>query len=263
MTRFLFPGQPPSVDDRIVAPESRAEIIQGQLYMSPPAEELHAVPHADLAYILRAHVRAEYRVAVDMLTRSGETSDFAPDASVFLNARNDEGERQLEELAFEIVSEQALAVQTTKARELFRRGVRRIFCLVTKHKRMLEWSGETDAWSATPIDLIEDRCFVKSMPASAILDAVNADDAVMAAMRAKGHPEFERVHAEGVSKGIEKGIAEGIEKGIEKGLRTSIEDLCEALAIPVSTEQRARLAAMNLAELQSLRTALKQNRSWA
>ena len=42
-----FPGHGTPVDDRIVAPESRAEIVDGKLYLSPPADEKRAVPHAD------------------------------------------------------------------------------------------------------------------------------------------------------------------------------------------------------------------------
>lgn len=112
-----FPGKGViPVDERIVAPESRAEIIDGKLCFAPPAEEKHAVPHADLAYVLRAHVKPGFNVAVDMLTRSGLENDFAPDASVYEAERDAEtGGRQLEQLAFEIVSEQALATQTTKA----------------------------------------------------------------------------------------------------------------------------------------------------
>lgn len=54
-----------------------------------------------------------------MLTRSRLESDFAPDASVYEAERDAEtGGRRLEQLAFEIVNEQALGTQTTKARAL-------------------------------------------------------------------------------------------------------------------------------------------------
>ena len=84
----MFPGSGQiAVDDHIVAPESRAEILEGRLILSPPALEAHAVPHADLAYVLRAQVAPAYVVAVDLLTRTSTDSDFAPDASVLPRAR--------------------------------------------------------------------------------------------------------------------------------------------------------------------------------
>lgn len=248
--RFPGRGSPP-VDDRIVAPGSRAEIIEGKLVMAPPADEKHAVPHADLAYVLRAHVRPGYLVAIDMLTRTSEESDFAPDASVYQAERvADTGARQLEELAFEIVSEQALAIQTTKARELTRRGVRRVFCLVTRQRKLLEWSRETDAWSATPTEAIDDRCFVQALPASSLLVAATADDAVMRAMRAKGHPAFAAERAE------------GREEGREEGLRVAISDLCESLEIALDAAMTTKLSAMSSAQLAELRLTLRRTKRW-
>lgn len=242
-----FPGRGAlPVDDRIVAPESRAEIIGGRLVLSPPADEKHAVPHADLAYVLRAHVKAGLNVAIDMLTRTSEADDFAPDASVYEAAREPDGTRKLEQLAFEIVNEQPLSVQTSKARELTRRGVRRIFCLVTKKAKLIEWSRETDGWSATPLDQIEDDCFIRPLPSVALLQATRADDAVLRALRAKGHPEFEAVREEG------RGAA----------LRLGIADLCETLGIELSKRQRATLEEMSTSVLDELRVTLKRERRW-
>ncbi|MBX3217390.1 MAG: Uma2 family endonuclease [Labilithrix sp.] len=252
MGSYRFPGrEPPRVDDRIVAPESRAEIVQGTLVLSPPADEEHAVPHADLAYVLRGHVKAGFNVAIDMLTRTSEKDDFAPDASVYEAARDPEtGARQLEQLAFEVVSEQPLSVQTTKARELIRRGVRRIFCLVIKQAKLIEWSRATDGWSATPIEAIDDPCFVKPLPTSALLRAATADDAVLQALRLKGHPEFDAVREE------------GREEGREQALRIGIADLCETLEIPLTKERQDSIASMHARDLDALRIALKQQRRW-
>jgi hypothetical protein len=244
----VFPGRGgPPVDDRIVAPESRAEIVEGSLFFSPPADERHAVPHADLAYVLRAHVNPGFNVAVDMLTRTSKVSDFAPAASVYEAERDPEtGGRRLERLAFEIVNEQPLSTQTTKARELAKRGVGRIFCLVTKHRRLLEWSGETDAWSAAPVESIDDPCFVRPLPANALLDGPTADTAVVRALRAKGRPEFDA----------------GREEGREEGLRTGIRDLCESLGVELTTARGAALASMSSTQLDALRLALKRDRRW-
>lgn len=204
--RFPGHGHPP-VDERIVAPESRAEILGGRLVFSPPAEEKHAVPHADLAYVLRAHVKPEFLVAVDLLTRSGKENDFAPDASVYEAERDPEtGGRRLEQLAFEIVSEQALSNQTPKSRELAARGVRRLFCLVVKQGRVLEWSRETDAWAATPLETIDDACFARPLPTAALLQAAAADTAVIRALRAKGHPELDALREEGRTEGRREAV---------------------------------------------------------
>ncbi len=245
MTSRSFPARGIRVDDRIVAPESRAEIVEGRLVLSPPSDEKHAVPHADLAYVLRAHVKGGFSVAVDMLTRTSKDNDFAPDASVFESERDTvTGGRRLEQLAFEVVNEQALAVQTTKARELAKRGVRRIFCLGTKQQKLLEWSRETDGWSATPLEVIDDPCFVRPLPTSALLRAAFADDAVLLALRAKGHPAFEAVR----------------EEGREEALRIGIVDLCDAMGLPLPEGAVEQLALMRSVDLDSVRLALKRDR---
>ncbi len=239
------------MDDRLVAPGSRAEILDGRVVMAPPADEGHAVPHAVLAYVLRAHVTSDFLVAVDLLTRTSEEADFAPDGSVYPRERVPEtGGRQLDELAFEIVSEQPLGVPTTKARELARRGVRRIFCLIVKPRRLVEWSRETDGWSAAPVDRIDDRCFVRLLPASSLLDAVLADDAVTKALRAKRHPEFLAEHAAGV------------EEGVKEGLRTAVRDLCALLGIEIDAARTAAIDAMDRARLDAVRATLLANRRW-
>jgi hypothetical protein len=183
----------PRVDERIVVPETRAEIVQGQLVWAAPADPPHATAHSDLAYVLHAHVAAGYKTAVDMLTRTSRENDFAPDASVFAAEPDPAtGARRLEELAFEVTSEQALAVPTEKARELARRGVRRVFAVLVKQGRALEWSRPTDGWSTLPDDAtIDDACFVRPLPVRALLDAAVQDDAVAGALLARGNSVIE------------------------------------------------------------------------
>jgi len=133
----------PGVDERLVQPEMRSEYVEGIEIFAAPANPPHAMDHARLAYVLGSVVKTSCRYAVDMLTRTTELSDFAPDASVF--SMGDGGsERKLEELAFEVADEQPIGVPTNKARLLARRGVRRIFCILVKSRRVLEsWSGTT------------------------------------------------------------------------------------------------------------------------
>lgn len=201
--RVPAPKTEPAVDDHFVREGARVEVVRGILLMVPPAEEPHATLHFSLAYVLAGHVAPGYVGAVDMLTRSSLDSDFAPDASVFPAERDPEtGGRQLEELAFEVASTQPLDSAGEKARELTRRGVRRVFCLVVKHRRVLEWSTDTDSWSPLPdSSAIDDRCFVRPLPVRALVDSAAGDEAVIAAFIARGHPALAAIEARGEARG--------------------------------------------------------------
>lgn len=201
----------PAVDDHFIVEGSRVEVVKGKLLMVPPADEPHAAAHGNLGYVLRAHVSAAYVVALDMLTRTSVDSDFAPDASVYPAARDPKtGRRLLEELAFEIAWAQPLQAAGDKARELARRGVRRVFCIGLKHGRVLEWSHDTDAWSPLPDTAsIEDRCFVRPIPVRVLIDATNADAAVTRALIARGNPVLAELAATAVAEGEARGEARG------------------------------------------------------
>ncbi len=188
----------PRIDDRLAPPEMRLEYLDGIEVFAAPAGPGHATQHFDLAYVLGAHVARGYRGAVDMLTRAAVTSDFAPDASVFATDPDPRtGGRRLEELAFEVTAEQALSVPTDKARKLIGRGVRRVFCILVKQHRMLEWSRETDGWKTLPKTyVIEDPCLGRPLPVAAVLDATSGDDAVARALLDKGVPALEAALAE-------------------------------------------------------------------
>jgi Uma2 family endonuclease len=175
------------VDERLVAPETRFEVVGGKVLYVSPAEEPHATRHSKTNALLEAHVAPGWQVACDMLTRTSALSDMAPDASVYPAARDPlTGRRQLEELAFEIVSTERLAAAGAKARELANRGVRRIFAIDVERRRALEWSRRTGAWEILPADgAIEDRVFVKPLPLAALVGAASADDAMAEALIAK------------------------------------------------------------------------------
>jgi hypothetical protein len=184
----------PGIDDRLAPPETRLEYLDGIEVFAAPAGPPHATQHFDLTYVLGAHVARGYRGAVDMLTRTSETSDFAPDASVFPAEPDPKtGERQLEEIAFEVTAEQAL----DKARKLIQRGVRRVFCILVKQHRVMEWSRETDGWRPLPNGtVIEDPVLSRPLSIDAILDAAAADDAVARALLEKGVPALQAALAE-------------------------------------------------------------------
>jgi Uma2 family endonuclease len=89
----------PAVDERLVAPETRYEIDGGVLVHVSPAHEPHGSRHSKISALLEARVDLELDVATDMLTRTSETTDVAPDVSVFPVERDPEtGGRQLEHL---------------------------------------------------------------------------------------------------------------------------------------------------------------------
>jgi hypothetical protein len=203
------PGRerPPGIDDRLAPPETRLEYLDGIEVFAAPAGPPHATQHFDLTYVLGAHVARGYRGAVDMLTRTSETSDFAPDASVFPAEPDPKtGERQLEEIAFEVTAEQALAVPTDKARKLIQRGVRRVFCILVKQHRLMEWSRETDGWRPLPKGtVIEDPVLSRPLSIDAILDAAAADDAVARALLEKGVPVLQAALAEREKSGRDAG----------------------------------------------------------
>ena len=213
-------GRPrPPVDDHIAPPETRVEYLNGIELFASPAKTPHARKHADLTYVLGAHTARGYASAVDMLTRTGEASDFAPDASVFPEGRDPEtGGRRIEELAFEVSDRQALSVPTEKARQLIERGVRRVFCLLVKHNKVMEWSRALGDWELLPRDaVIDDPALVRPMPVRALMEAAGRDDAVAEALLEKGVPALDAALARREAAGKAEGKAEGRVEGKAEG----------------------------------------------
>lgn len=211
-------GSFPRVDDHLVSPEvSRDEIIDGRRVVAFPAEAPHATRHGDLQYVLRAHVAPGYQGAVDLLTRQGEKSDFASDACIFKDGIDPAtGTRYLEELAFEVVSEQSEKDVTEKAVGMHRRGVRRIFAVFVKGPRLGEWSPETKSWRPLEASAkIEDRCLVKPLSVAPLLDAALADNAVAEALIAKNNPAILDLKAAAEARGEARGEAKSILKILE------------------------------------------------
>ncbi len=205
-------GSFPGIDDRLVEPETtRDEIIGGRRFVASPAKEPHATQHTELDYVVRAHVAPGYRVGADLLTRHDEESDFATDVCVFKAGADPEtGGRHLEEIAFEVVSEQNERLATEKALRMWRRGVRRIFTVWIKGQRVCEWSSEKQGWQALEVGAqIEDPCLVAPLALAALLDAAAADHAVVEALAAKGDPTIRRREAMAEARGEATGEARG------------------------------------------------------
>ena len=221
-------GSFPRVDDHLVEPEvTRDEIIGGQRVVASPAQRPHARQHTRLDYLIEAHVPPGYEAATDLLTRHDEESDFATDTCVYKDGVDPEtGARYLEEIAFEVVSEQNEGYVTEKARRMQRRGVRRIFTVWVKKERVCEWSPQTQSWRLLDRDSwIEDPCLVKPLAVAAVLDAAEADNAVVEALAAKGNPAIRRRE----------------EAAEARGVAGSILKVLEARGISASSEQREEI----------------------
>jgi hypothetical protein len=182
----------PPVDSHLLAGEQPYELDDGKLVYVPPAEEPHAVSHGALGALLWAHRAADRSVAIDMLTRVSETSERAPDAAIYPSARDPRtGGRQLEELAFEIMSTETRTEAAHKADQLSKRGVRRVFAIDIVRKRAFEWSAALEDWSILASNgSIEDPALAVPLPIAALVDAANAETAMVHAFRERRHPEF-------------------------------------------------------------------------
>jgi len=188
-------GSFPRVDDHLVEPEvTRDEIIGGRRVVALPANPPHADRQSAVDRVVGSCVASGYTAAAELLTRVDEDSDFATDVCVRRDGVDPEtGTRYLEEIAFEVVSEQDERDVTEKAQRMHRRGVRRIFAIFLKRPRVCEWSTESESWRTLDRDWqIEDPCLVTPLPVAALLDAGAAAIAVVKGLAAQGNPELRR-----------------------------------------------------------------------
>jgi hypothetical protein len=248
-----LPGQhqrTPAVDDRLATPETRVEYVRGVEVFAAPADEPHASQHSQIDRVVGAHVRGPYAVAVDMLTRVDDASDFAPDVSVY-EPRIDRKTgakigRKLEELAFEVIDKQAPSVPTKKAMDLAARGVRRVFAVFVRDQQLAEWSRERERWEPIePGALIEDRCFVRPIRAGALVSSLLADDEVARALLVKRPPAIQAAIEESRTEGVAAGLAEGQLEEKRRGVLR----ILERRGLKVSKRVRARIEAASDAAL--------------
>jgi hypothetical protein len=223
----------PPLDEHLVEPEvTRDEIIGGRRVVAMPAHPPHATRQFKLDYVLEPHIAPGYIGAADLLTRVDADSDFASDACVYKAEIDPQtGTRHLEEIAFEVVSEQNEGDATEKALRMHRRGVRRIFAIFIKgQRRVCEWSAESRGWRLLdPSSHIEDPCLEVPLPVAALLDAAAANQAVVEALAAQGDPAIRRREAAARSEG------EAI------GKSKTILQFLDARGIAVSPSQREEI----------------------
>ena len=188
-TRAWAPGpsQPlPAVDDRLVAPEARAEIVDGIVHRTMGSNQPHGTRHFAATHVFAGALADGYEGAVDMLTRADEDTDAAPDISIFPSGTDPStGGRKLEEIAFEVLDSERLGHATTKVEKFAARGIRRLFAIRVAQRKVYEWDHAHGDW--TELDegaSITDRCFRVPIPVAALVDRGLADDTVAKALLA-------------------------------------------------------------------------------
>jgi len=235
----------PRLDDHLVVPElTRDEVIKGRRVVAMPAAPPHGDQHFRLDYVVAAHVAPGYEGSTDLLTRMGKKSDFATDACIRKTGTDPAtGTRYLEEIAFEVVSTQSERDAADKAEEMLARGVRRVFAIFVKGpRRVCEWSPTSRRWALLDAGArIEDPCLVTPLAVPALLDAAQADDAVVEALKAKRNPEILKLEAAAKAEGKAEAEAEGRAEGEAKGMAGAILTVLKTRGVAVSQAQREEI----------------------
>ena len=277
---MVLPGanQPhwPPVDEHAVEPETREEMIDGRIVHAAPAGPPHGDRHFDLDFVLRASVAPGYVGSTDMLTRTSDRWNFAADASIRKQGIDPAtGHRYLEELAFEVKHTQRMSDLTARARQLVDRGVRRVFVICVRGQEeqsqeqrkqgkgkerieagpVMEWDAASGGWIELDADgYIEDPCLCHPIRVRALLDATEADNAVVRALEARGNPLLKKMQED----------AE--QQGRAQGLREALVTLCRGFAIELTPERRAHIDALvdalDAAGLQALLDRIAVHHRW-
>ncbi len=233
----------PPVDARLVRPGTRYEMHDGVLVHVPPTKEPHGSRHSKISALVELHVAPAFDVASDMLTRTSKTSDVAPDVSVFPRARDPRtGGRQIEQLAFEVVSTSSLKAAGDKARKLAGRGVRRLFAIDVARARALEWSVSLDTWSLLdPSTCIEDPALAAPLSVEALVRAASAHDAAARALLIMQNPVIEEARASDRAESLARGEAKGLAEGMLRGKTQALLAILAARGIASNHADRARI----------------------
>jgi hypothetical protein len=120
--------------------------------------------------------------------------------------------------------------------------VRRVFCVLVKPRRVLEWSRATDGWATVPeASTIDDPCLVRPLPVAALLDAAVADNEMAEALLVKRPPAIRRALRESNEKGVKKGV----KKGRLVEARKAVRGVLAARGLPLGAGDEARIDACN------------------
>jgi hypothetical protein len=238
----------PAVDERLVAPESRAEIVDGVVYRTMGSNQPHGTRHFAAAHVFAGALADGYEGAVDMLTRADEDTDAAPDISVFPEGEDEvTGGRKLEEITFEVLDTERMSHATKKVEKLAARGVRRLFAIRVAERKVYEWDRAHGDWTEfAEGDSITDVCFRVPVPVAAFVDRVLANDTVAEALLKSKNRVLMRALEEkqraGERKGKREGRREGEREGVLLARRAALLTLLSARSV-LSEAQRTRVAA--------------------
>ena len=241
---YELPGRAaelPRVDDyRDDIDFESEEMIGGVVYKVMGADYPHAQRNAHLDYLLRGLAAPGYTVASDLKTRVSGDDDFASDSALVREGTDPETEtRYLEEIAFEVVDKQDPKIITEKVPRMIRRGVRRVFAVFVKTGRVKEWATETEEWvTLHPSALIEDPTLVEPVTVKALLDAAEADDAVVRGLAKKDNPELQRIRRQERIEGQIEGQAEGKAEGRLEAQRQAVLNVLAARGLEVPESVR-------------------------
>ncbi|WP_428268199.1 hypothetical protein [Haliangium sp.] len=244
------------MSDTVVEPETNQEYFRGEVRECLPAKATHSMQHSNVVGVLWAYAKPEYTVDIDLLTRLDEDNNFASDAC--LRRRDIDpatDDRYLEEVAFEIKATQRPGDLRTRARLMAQRGVRRVFAIAVKGDKaggnlvagpLLEWQPERDDWKTWGEDeRLEDPCLSRPLPVGALLDAVQAEKAIVNAVIVSDHPDMVK-HDEEV---LQQGIDLGTRKGEDIGMRKALLRLMHARGLTAGETARARIDACTDADV--------------
>jgi hypothetical protein len=197
----------PPLDEHVVRPGTREEMVRGERMLAQPARAPHGDRHFGIDFVLGGHVGTGYVGSTDLLTHVLHGSDFASDTCIRRDGEDPRtGDRFLEEVAFEVVHEQALKKVTERAEDWSRRGVRRVFGVFVKKGTVEEWLPAAKQWRALdPGGFVSDPCLVRPLRVKALLDAAVANDEVARALEAKNTPAILAMKATSQERGEERG----------------------------------------------------------
>jgi hypothetical protein len=246
----------PGVDDRLVTPETREEMVHGRPILAVPANAPHGDAHCHLDGEAGFHVRPGYVASTDLLTRASRGSDFATDTSIRRQGVDPATDaRYLEEMVFEVVHEQSLRDITDRAKLLAARGIRRIFAIFVKRGEVSEWSSEAGAWQPLgPEDAIEDECLLRPLPVRALLDRQEGRNAVARVLLDERNPVLEEARQGAWRSGRADGLVEG--------RREAVTRLCQLLSIDLTSARLGAMDRMSATDLGALSDWLARERRW-
>lgn len=246
------PRNPPhDPDDHLVVPEKHVEMVRGKRVQDSPTLPGHGDTHTRLDAVVAANTAPGYVASTDLLTRRSQHSDFATDTCVRKAGRNPvTGHRYLEELSFEVVFMQTMGEASERARDVVRHGVRRMFGLFVTETypdsdtdgelriQVREWSSERDAWiEVDPGSQITDPCLCIPLPVKALIDAVEADNAAVRGLDARGTPALEQIKSSSEAQGFRNGEIEAT--------RANLVEVLTQRGIKLTPGQRVRIAGCN------------------